>query len=78
MKCKPKVLHIIDSHSYSGAENVIISIMENTKDDVDACYTSPDGSIRDILNQKGITLCNIIVHHISLFYGYDTAPGIIY
>lgn len=65
MKCKPKVLHIINSHSYSGAENVIISIMENTKDDVDACYTSPDGSIRDILNQKGISYIPVHAKNLS-------------
>lgn len=65
MKHKPRVLHIINSHIYSGAENVIISIMENTKDDIDTCYTSPVGSIKEVLSQKGLNYIPIYDENLS-------------
>lgn len=49
-----RVLHILNSGSYSGAENVVISIISNTKDDVEGIYLSKDGSIRKILEEKNI------------------------
>lgn len=65
MKHKLRVLHIINSHIYSGAENVIISIMENTKDDIDTCYTSPVGSIKEVLSQKGLNYIPIYAENLS-------------
>ncbi len=51
---KKKVLHILNTGSYSGAENVVITIIKNTKNDVDSVYLSLDGSIRDILQENDI------------------------
>ena len=50
-----KVLHLLQSNSFSGAENVvcqIIKLFENT--DIEMVYCSPDGSINDKLLELGI------------------------
>ena len=49
-----KILHILNSRSYSGAENVVISIINNTKDDFESVYLSKDGNIRDVLGENNI------------------------
>ena len=51
---KKRVLHLLVSNSYSGAENVVCSIIENNLD-YDMFYCSLDGPIRDILNKKKIS-----------------------
>lgn len=51
---KKKVLHILNTGSYSGAENVVISIINNTKEEIDSVYLSKDGSIREILEENDI------------------------
>ena len=62
---KPRVLHIINSHSYSGAENVIITIMENTKDSFDSYYASPIGSIKDVLKKRNLEYIPINYNNLS-------------
>lgn len=52
---KTKIIHLLNTGSYSGAENVVINIMSNMKHDVDMVYVSPDGSIRQILEERGLT-----------------------
>lgn len=47
-------MHILNTGSYSGAENVVISIIENTSEKFESVYVSLDGTIRDILKQKNI------------------------
>lgn len=51
-----RILHILNSHNYSGAENVACQIInlisENSK--YDMAYCSPDGQIRTALKNKGI------------------------
>lgn len=49
-----KVLHLLFSDSFSGAENVALSIIENLRDDFDFIYASKDGEIRRILEEKKI------------------------
>jgi len=49
-----KVMHILNTSSFSGAENVAITIINATKDSVNSCYVSFDGSIRNILNKNNI------------------------
>lgn len=49
-----KVLHVLSSRSYSGAEHVVISIIRNMPNDIESVYASPDGSIRDRLEAEGI------------------------
>lgn len=51
---KPKVLYILNTSSYSGAENVVITIINNLKDQYDVAYVSYDGKIREKLEQEGI------------------------
>lgn len=51
---KKRVLHLLASNSYSGAENVVCNIIESCNDEYDMYYSSKDGSIRDILNGKHI------------------------
>ena len=49
-----KVMHLLNTGSYSGAENVVITIIEATKDKVASTYVSLDGPIRDYLNSRSI------------------------
>lgn len=51
---KKRILHILNSNSYSGAENVVIAIIENMKDKYDCAYFSPTGPISKILAEKDI------------------------
>jgi len=51
---KMRVIHILNTGGYSGAENVVISIINNTKEYVDAIYVSPEGIINEILKESGI------------------------
>lgn len=51
------VLHILNTSSFSGAENVAITIIEGfkaTHADIRSVYVSLDGSIRDVLEKRGI------------------------
>ncbi len=51
------VLHLLSSHSYSGAENVVCQIMDMFLDDdeYEMVYCSPDGEIKDALKEKNIS-----------------------
>lgn len=51
---KKKVLHIIPTYNYSGAENVAISIINYLKDDYDFDYCSFDGNTKIILSKQNI------------------------
>ncbi|WP_287771711.1 glycosyltransferase [Megasphaera sp.] len=66
MKHKLKVLHIINSHAYSGAENVIITIMENMRAGVESYYVSPVGSIQDVLKKKNLSYIPIKSNNLSV------------
>jgi len=49
-----KVLHVLASNKYSGAENVVCQIIDMFNDEIDMAYCSPDGDIRKALNDKHI------------------------
>ncbi len=49
-----RVLHVLASGSYSGAENVCCQIINGTTDKVESLYFSPKGSIGEILSTKNI------------------------
>ncbi len=51
-----KVLHLLASNRYSGAENVVCQIMNMFAADtgIEMVYCSPDGQIREALAEKGI------------------------
>lgn len=53
---KIKVIHLLNSNSYSGAEKVIIKIIEeiNKEENKELIYASPEGNIKQILEEKKI------------------------
>jgi len=52
---KKCILHLLNSSSYSGAENVVCQIIEAfKKDNIDMVYCSREGNIRTILEEKEI------------------------
>lgn len=51
---KKKILHILFSSSYSGAENVACTIIGNLKNDFEMIYCCPKGPIEKILKDRDI------------------------
>ena len=51
---KLKVMHVLCMGSFSGAENVAITLINSLKDEVDSVYVSPTGSIHDVLVENDI------------------------
>ena len=51
-----KVLHLLNTDRYSGAENVVCQIIEMFRNDAnfEMAYCSPDGSIKEILAERNI------------------------
>jgi len=49
-----KVLHILNTSSYSGAENVAITIISKMSENISSCYASFDGLIKDKLIENSI------------------------
>ncbi len=52
---KIRVMHLLASNRYSGAENVVCNIIQNCSESVEMYYCSVDGPIRTILKQKQIS-----------------------
>lgn len=52
-----KILHVLNTGQFSGAENVVCQIigMFKNDDDVEMVYASPDGQIREALVERGIS-----------------------
>ena len=59
MKNKKRVLHILASNIFSGAENIACTIIEKLSNDYEMTYCSPKGSIKDILKDKNISYYEI-------------------
>lgn len=51
---KKRVMHILSSTQYSGAENVVISIINSLQEDYRFVYVSPKGPIGNVLEDKNI------------------------
>lgn len=51
---KKKILHVLSSNKYSGAENVACTIIENLKNEYNFVYCCPNGQISDVLAKKNI------------------------
>ncbi len=49
-----KILHVLASNKYSGAENVACTIIENFKNEYDMAYCSPIGPIEETLSERKI------------------------
>lgn len=54
-----KILHVLASKKFSGAENVVCTIIDNFKDEYDMAYCSPIGSISEILKNRKINYYGI-------------------
>ena len=54
MNKKIKVLHILSSNKYSGAENVACTIIKHINNKYEMIYCSPEGPIENVLKTKGI------------------------
>lgn len=57
MKRKIKILHLLNTGQFSGAENVVCQIINMFANDADIemAYASPDGQIREALAERGIS-----------------------
>jgi glycosyltransferase EpsD len=62
---KKRVLHILNSHTFSGAESVVCEIIGTTSDVVDSFYCSPPGAINRALEARGIR--HVAIKHLSYF-----------
>lgn len=51
---KIRVIHLLRSEGYSGAENVVISIIKGMREYCDSIYVSPKGQITKILQKNSI------------------------
>lgn len=49
-----KVLHLLASNKFSGAENVVCQIIDMFKDEIEMVYCSPNGEIQQSLQNKKI------------------------
>lgn len=49
-----KVMHVLKSSVYSGAENVVITIMQQLKDSFEFLYVATDGPVRSILEEREV------------------------
>ena len=56
---KKRVLHVLASNKYSGAENVACMIIDNLSDEFDMAYCSPMGPIEKTLKERKIEFCGI-------------------
>lgn len=56
MNKKIRVLHLLTSSSFSGAENVVCQIINSFSEvnEFEVCYCSPDGIIREMLRENNI------------------------
>lgn len=51
---KKKVLHLLSSNRYSGAENVACQIIDVFNSDIEMAYCSPNGPIKEFLDERQI------------------------
>lgn len=54
MSRRIRVLHVLKSSSYSGAENVAITIIKHLNDDFETAYLATRGEIEVVLRKEGI------------------------
>lgn len=54
---KIKVLHVLKSSIYSGAENVVITLIRNLGSEFQAVYVATNGPIRERLESENIEYC---------------------
>ena len=52
---KKKIMHILNTNDYSGAENVAITIIRAMQNEMEGVYVSLSGPIKEYLDEYGIT-----------------------
>ena len=55
-----KVLHVLNTGKYSGAENVVITLIHAMEREIESAYASPDGPIKNILENEKIKFFPIL------------------
>jgi len=60
---KTKIMHVLASNSFSGAENVACTIIKEFNDEYDMLYVATKGNIEDILIEKNIN--HILIDKLS-------------
>ena len=61
-----RVLHVLNTGKYSGAENVVITLIHALEGCVECAYASPDGPIREILKEEEIKYFSMSTSAINL------------
>ena len=51
---KIRVLHVLNTGNYAGAEHVAVDIIDSTKETTESAYVSPNGIISEVLRKKEI------------------------
>ncbi|PEZ83312.1 MULTISPECIES: glycosyltransferase [Bacillaceae] len=57
---KTRILHLLSSNAFSGAENVVINMIGSMADEFEFVYVSPNGSIENVLVEKNIPYIPLI------------------
>lgn len=52
-----KVMHILNTGLFSGAENVVLSIIRSMPQEIESIYVSLNGPIKTILEENDVTYC---------------------
>ena len=82
MNAKKRVLHLLSSHSFSGAENVVCQIVDMFRecDQLEMLYCSPDGPIRESLAERNVNYVPLKSMSIVSLYEVlrQTKPDIIH
>ena len=77
-----KVVHILNSNRFSGAENVVCQIINLFKNDqnIEMIYASPDGPIREALAERNVKFIAMPKMSISAIRKLlkDTRPDVVY
>ena len=56
---RKRIIHLLASNDFSGAENVACTIIKETEDSFENFYCSPKGRIEEVLEEKGIKYIGI-------------------
>lgn len=63
---KIRIVHVLNTGGYSGAENVVITLINSMRDYVDGIYLSPNGTIQNMLLENNIEFHPVSGNSISV------------
>ena len=77
---KLRIMHVLKSSVYSGAENVVITIIRSLSEQFDFIYVATDGPIREVLERENIPFQLLPVFDRKNLYGAIAArhPDIVH